>query len=142
MISPPAPALSVLTAMADAHSAHSLDNIFGFSGFLYISDDDSDCGSDDNDSNSASVKTVTPLQPAATCLASAAFGSTGKLIPFTPIMILFRLAQTDYTPQTLSEIWGESDLWIMTGIERRYWNMECVPFSLKNPFSLKKGMFC
>jgi hypothetical protein len=134
MIAPPAAALSVLTAMVDAQFASSLDDIFGFSGLSYISDDNSDYsvdgdGDDDGD-DSASVETVTPLQLAAARLAPAASGNTSELIPPTPIMILFRPAQTNYTPQTLSEIWAESDLWIKTGIERRYWNAECVLFSL------------
>jgi hypothetical protein len=120
--------------MADAQFASSLDNIFGFSGLSYISDDNLDYSMDDNgDDNgddSASVETVTPLRLAAACLAPAASGDTSKLIPPTPIMILFRLARTNYTPQTLSEIWAKSDLWIKTGIERRYWNAEYVLFSL------------
>jgi hypothetical protein len=136
MISPPVAALSVLTAMADAQFASSLDDIFGFSGLSYISDDDS-CSSMDgdededngDDDDSASVKTVTPLRLAATRLAPAASGDTGELIPPTPIIILFHPAPTEYKPQTLLEIWAESDLWIKTGIERRYWNTECVPLS-------------
>jgi hypothetical protein len=117
--------------MADAQFASSLDDIFGFSGLSYISDDDSNSSMDDDDDDgdgddSASVETVTPLRLAATRLAPAASGDTGELIPPTPIMILFRPAQMDYKPQTLSEIWAESDLWIKTGIERRYWNAECV----------------
>jgi hypothetical protein len=134
MISPPAAALSVLTAMADAQFARSLDDVFGFSGVSYISDNDSDNdsddGSDSDSSDAASVETVTPLRLAGARLAPEASGGNGKLIPPTPIMILFRPARTDYTPQTLSEIWAESDLWIKTGIERKYWNAECVPFSL------------
>jgi hypothetical protein len=133
MISPPTAALSVLTAMADAQFASSLDDIFGFSGLSYISDDDSDYSVDDDGNNDgdnlASIETVTPLRLAAARLAPAASGDTSELIPPTPIMILFRPAQTNYTPQTLLEIWAESDLWIKTGIERRYWNMECVPLS-------------
>jgi hypothetical protein len=108
MISPPAAALSVLTAMADAQFASSLDDIFGFSGLSYISDDDSDYSvdddGDDNGNDSASVETVTPLRLTAARLAPAASGDTSKLIPPTPIMILFRPARTNYTPQTLSEI--------------------------------------
>jgi hypothetical protein len=128
MISPPATALSVLTAMADAQFASSLDDIFGFSGLSYISDDDSDSSVDGDGDNSASIETVTLLRLAATRLAPTASGNAGELIPPTPIMILFRLARTDYKPQTLSEIWAESDLWIKTGIERKYWNTECVLF--------------
>jgi hypothetical protein len=139
MIPPPVAALSVCTAMADAQFASSLDNIFGSSGLLYISDDNSNysvdngdndngVGKDGNRDDSASVETVTPLQLAATRLAPVASGNTSELIPPTPIMILFRPARTDYKPQTLSEIWAESDLWIKTGIERRYWNTECVLF--------------
>jgi hypothetical protein len=134
MISPPAAALSVLTAMADAEFARSLDDVFGFSGSSYISDDDSengsDNGSDSNGSDSASVKTVTPLRLPGIRLAPEADGGNGDLIPPTPLIILFRPARADYSPQTLSEIWAESALWIKTGIERQYWNAECVPFSL------------
>jgi hypothetical protein len=132
MISPPAVALSVLTAIADTQFVSSLDNIFGFSGLSYISDDDPnysvDDDGDDNSDDSASMETVTPLRLAATRLAPAASGDTSKLIPPTPIMILFRPARTDYKPQTLLEIWAESDLWIKTGIERKYWNTECALF--------------
>jgi hypothetical protein len=139
MVPPPVAALSVRTAMADAQFASSLDDIFGFSGLLYISDDNSNYSVDNGDNDngvskdgdrddSASVETVTPLQLAATRPAPVASGDTSELIPPTPIMILFRPARTDYKPQTLSEIWAESDLWIKTGIERRYWNTECVLF--------------
>jgi hypothetical protein len=126
MIFPPTAALSVLTAMADAQFTCYLDNIFGFSGFSDISDNDSGCGLDNANSDSASVETVS--------------GSTGKLIPPTPIMILFRPARPNYTPQTLSEIWAESDLWIMTGIKYRYWDVECVPFPLKRECFAKPPM--
>jgi hypothetical protein len=140
MIFPPTAALSVLTAMADAQFTCYLDNIFGFSGFSDISDNDSGCGLDNANSDSASVETVTPLRLAGTRLALATSGSTGKLIPPTPIMILFRPARPNYTPQTLSEIWAESDLWIMTGIKYRYWDVECVPFPLKRECFAKPPM--
>jgi hypothetical protein len=114
MISPPAAALSVLTAMADAHFACLLDDVFGFSGVSYISDGNLDGKSDkdsaSNCSNSDLVETVTLLQLAGACLAPVASGGNGNLIPPTPIMILFRPAWVDYTPQTLAEIWAESDL--------------------------------
>jgi hypothetical protein len=131
--------------MADAQFASSLDDIFGFSGLSYISDDNSyssmdgnkDKDEDDGDGDdSASVKTVTPLRLAATRLAPAASGDMGELIPPTPIIVLFHPAPTEYKPQTLSEIWAESDLWIKTGIERRYWNAECVPLPLEKDDSL------
>jgi hypothetical protein len=38
MISPPAAALSVLTVVADTQFVRSLDDVFGFSGVSYISD--------------------------------------------------------------------------------------------------------
>jgi hypothetical protein len=91
MIAPPPAALSVLTTMANTAFADSLDNVFGFSGYSYISDDNSYC--DSEDSNTASIETVTPLQLAGARLAQAASGNTGKLIPPTPIMILFRPAR-------------------------------------------------
>jgi hypothetical protein len=125
MIAPPPAALSVLTTMANAAFADSLDDVFGFSGYSYISDDDLYCDSEDSDA--ASIETVTPLRLAGTRLALAVSGNTGELISPTPIMILFRQARTNYTPQTLSEIWAESDVWIMTGIQRRYWNREYAP---------------
>jgi hypothetical protein len=122
----PSPAaLSVLTAMANAAFADSLDDVFGFSGYSYILDDGSCC--DSEDSNTASIETITPLWLAGTHLVPAASSNTGKLIPPTPIMILFRPARTDYTLQTLLEIWAESDVWIMTGIQRQYWNLEYTP---------------
>jgi hypothetical protein len=126
--------------MADAQFASSLDDIFGFSGLSYISDDDSDYsvdddGDDDGD-DSASIETVTPLRLAAARLAPAASGDTGELIPPTPIIVLFHPAPTEYKPQTLSEIWAESDLWIKTGIERQYLNTECVPLPSEKDDSL------